>query len=304
MNENVKKKVITAVRIIVSIILSALLTASVLGAVAISGAREYLKSDGFQEQVKTADLNELKFKVKGQTVTVNDYVCQSATKFVEQALESKYSFASMFANVAVEAVLSNDIVEKAIKEEVFELVDYFLDSDRDEAKQRIENNISSKDNTELDPSGAKTPEEAVKRYVRSFVIQNIESTTGISSDRIIVLFSEKTVKNLILISVLLCVALVAVNFPNVFNALLYGGAVSFVCGIAIKIAQSKFETANEGATDLIGYVFLKPLADAYSPSAVKAFIAGIVLLLIFAGVYFLFKKLNNNGTQTQTTEQQ
>ncbi|MGN0569208.1 MAG: hypothetical protein ACI4N4_01735 [Candidatus Fimenecus sp.] len=303
MNENVKKKVITAVKIIVSLILSTLLTASVLGAVAIGGARDYLESDSFHEQVQTADLNELKFKVNGQTVTVNDYVRQSATKFVEQALKNKYSFASMFTNVAIEAVLSNEIVEKAIKDEVFELVDYFLNSDLDEAKQRMENNISSKDNPELDPSGAKTPEEAVKRYVRSFVIQNIESTTGISSDRIIVLFSEKTVKNFILISVLLSVALIAVNFSNIFNTLIYGGAVSFACGIAIKVAQSKFETANEGATDLVGYVFLKPLADAYSPSAVKAFVAGVILLLIFAGMYFLFKKLNNNETQAQSTEQ-
>lgn len=303
MNQNTKKKVITAVKIIISLILSALLTVSVLGAVIIGGAREYLESDSFHEQVQTADLNELKFKVNGQTVTVNDYVCQSATKFVEQTLKSKYSFASIFANVAVEAVLSNEIVEKAIKEEVFELVDYFLNSDRDEAKQRIENNISSKDNTELDPSSAKTPEEAIKRYVRSFVIENIESTIGVSSDRLIVLFSEKTVKNFILISVLLSVALIAVNFSNIFNTLIYGGAVSFACGIAIKVAQSKFETANEGATDLVGYVFLKPLSDAYSPSAVKAFVAGVILLLIFAGVYFLFKKLNEGKTQPQATEQ-
>mgnify|MGYP007053710655 CR=1 FL=1 len=60
-----------------------------------------------------------------------------------------------------------------------------------------------------------------------------------------------------------------------------------LCGIIIKVAQNKFDAMNLGNEDLVGYVFLKPLADAYSTNATIGFIAGLILIGLFIAALFL-----------------
>ena len=114
-----------------------------------------------------------------------------------------------------------------------------------------------------------------------------------SNDYVIVLLSQQTMTKLVMLSVVFLIILVVINLKTIFDTLLYGGLISFAYAITIKAAQGKFESMNEGMQDLVGYVFLKPLADSYSMNAIIGFLIGIVLIALFAGAYFLFKNFVN-----------
>ena len=114
-----------------------------------------------------------------------------------------------------------------------------------------------------------------------------------STDKLIILISEETVSKLVTLAVVLMLVLVVINITTIFNLLLYGGFVGLIYGIVIKVAQGKFDQWNAGLEDLVGYVFLKPLADAYSGNATIGIIVGVILVALFVGVYLLFKNFVN-----------
>lgn len=289
MDKKTVKRILNILKTVISIILVVASTVSLLGATLISVARDYLQSEQFTEQIETTDLSTVKFMIDGQKVTVLDFARDAASDYIEDKMPSFYPF----GNYAIDAIVTPNLVNTVIKTEVYKLVDYFLNTKVEDAEYRIENNIMLQDNEEFNIENAKTTEDALSIYARLMVLQTIENTAGMSTDNFIILISEKTVSKLITLAVVLLVVLVVINITTIFNNLLYGGMVGILYGIVIKVAQGKFDEWNAGVEDLVGYVFLKPLADAYSPNATTGIIVGVILVALFVGVYFLFKNFVN-----------
>ena len=289
MDKKTVKRILNILKTVISIILAVASTVSLLGATLISVARDYLQSEQFTEQIETTDLSTVKFMIDGQKVTVLDFARDAASDYIEDKMPSFYPF----GNYAIDAIVTPNLVNTVIKTEVYKLVDYFLNTKVEDAEYRIENNIMLQDNEEFNIENAKTTEDALSIYARLMVLQTIENTAGMSTDNFIILISEKTVSKLITLAVFLLVVLVVINITTIFNNLLYGGLVGLLYGVVIKVSQGKFDEWNKGLEDLVGYVFLKPLADAYSPNATTGIIVGVILIALFVGVYFLFKNFVN-----------
>lgn len=267
----------------ISIILCVAATVSMLGATLISVGREYLQSEQFHTQLDGTNLAEIEFLANGQRVTVSDFVRENASKYIADKAPVFFPF----SNYVVDNLISSELVNSTVKAEVYELIDYVLNSDADEAKHRIENNIEVRDTFNV--NDAQTIEEAISIYTNKFIISNIENLSGMSTDKLIVFLSENTVKTLVITAVVLMAVLVLINITSIFNLLIYGGFVGLLYGTIIKAFQFKFESISVGSEDLIGYVFLKPLADTYSLNANIGFIVGAVLTVLFIGVLLLFK---------------
>ena len=289
MDKKTVKLILNILKTVISIILVVASTVSMLGATLISVARDYLESEEFISQIDSTDLGTVKFMVNDKKVTVNEYVRELVADYLKDKMPSYFPF----QNYAVDAVISSQAINTAVKTEVYNLVDYFLNTSVEDAEYRIENNITIQNNEELNVENAKTIEEAISIYARKFVLQSIENVSGMSTDNFIILISEKTVSKLITLAVTLLVVLVVINITTIFNNLIYGGMVGLLYGIVIKVAQGKFDEWNAGLEDLVGYVFLKPLADQYSTNATIGIIVGVILVALFVGVYFLFKNFVN-----------
>lgn len=293
MNKKTTSKIINAFKIIISLILAVCATVSMLGATLINVGRNYINSEEFKTQVNTTDLSEVKFIVKSEKTTVGDYMKESAKDYVES--KNKYFFS--FAQTAVDQILSSEFVNRVVKAEVLYLVDFFVNSDSKEAQKRLDNNIPIDTVLELDPKNAKSVEDAIRIFMRSFVVSSLEKTSQMSSDKFIVFLSQETVTKLVILSVVLLIALIAINYKSILNVLIYGGLSSLLCGIIINIAQNKFDSMNLGNEDLVGYVFLKPLADAYSTNATIGFIAGFILIGLFIASLFLLSPKTEEKTE-------
>lgn len=293
MDKKTVSLILKILKTVISIVLCVGATVSMLGATLINVARDYLQSEEFHNQVDTTDLGTVQFLINGKKITVTEYVRETVADYLDDKMPTFFPF----QNYAVDAVVSSEVVDSVVKTEVYNLVDYFLNTSVEEAEYRIENNITIDENEDLNYENAETVEDAMSIYARKFVLQSIENAAGMSTDNIIILLSKETVSKLIVIAVVLLIALVGINFKTVFNTLLYGGGISFLYGIVIKVAQNKFDEANEGMKDLVGYVFLKPLADTYSSNAVIGFIVGVILIAMFVGVYYLFKNVVNKKTE-------
>ena len=289
MDKKTVKLILNILKTVISIILVLASTVSLLGATLINVARDYLQSAQFTEQIETTDLSTVKFMINGERVTVLEFARDAASDYLEDKMPSFYPF----GNYAVDAIVTSELVNATIKSEVYKLLDYFLNTKVEDAEYRIENNITLQDNEEFNIENAKTPEETISIYARLMVLQTIENTAGMSTDNFIILISEKTVSKLIKLAVVLLVALVAINITTIFNNILYGGVIGLLYGIVIKVAQGKFDQWNAGVEDLVGYVFLKPLADQYSTNATIGIVVGVILVALFVGVYFLFKNFVN-----------
>lgn len=297
-----KKTVSLIIKILkraISIILVIATTVSLLGATLINVARDYLQSDEFHNQIETTNLGLVNFTVDGQKVSVNEYAQSKVTEYIKDNMPYLLSFGNFILD-SLDNIIPMDSINKVVKKEVYYLIDYFLNSNVEEAEYRIENNITISNNEEFNPENADGLEETLSIYARAFVLQGIENVSGISTDKLIILLSEQTVKKLILYAVVMLAALVIVNRKTILNNLLYGGAIGLLYGIVIKVAQNKFDEINAGMEDLVGYVFLKPLADAYSPNAITGIIVGIVLIALFVFLCRYLKKQTEEST-AQTT---
>lgn len=294
MNKKTTSTIINILKIFISIVLAVCATVSMLGATLINVGRNYINSDEFKTQVNTTDLSTVKFIVGNEKTTVGEYMKESAKDYIES--KNKYFFS--FAQTAVDQILSSEFVNNVVKTEVFYLVDFFINSDSEEAQNRLDNNVSVDTVLELDPKNAKSVEDAIRIYMRSFVVTNLEKTAKMPSDKFIVFLSQETVTKLVILSVVLLIALVAINYKSILNVLIYGGFSSLLCGIIINTAQNKFDAMNLGNEDLVGYVFLKPLADAYSTNATIGFVAGFILIGLFIASLFLLSPKTENQEET------
>lgn len=285
---------------ILCIVLSIGATVSMLGATLINVARNYLQSEEFIEQVETTNLDKAKIKVGGKRTTVNKYIRDKVKEMAKAELETQTgnsllgSFLTGISNETIDAIFTTDFVDEMVKREVLLLVDYFLNTDVDQAKERIKNGESAvKEVTLTIDANPETYKKFASEYARNFVIKSIEDNSGMSADTFIVLLSQETVTKLIVLSVVLLLAVILLNTSSVFNNLLYGGFISLFYGIVIGYAQNKFDALNKQTKDLVGYVFLKPLADEYSTNKIIAYIVGALLILAFVGIYYYFKNYIN-----------
>ncbi len=290
---------------VLSVVLSITLLFSLLGATLIGVGRAYLTSDEFNSQIDNTELPFLTFTQKGEKITIGEYARNFAEEYVKKYIEENtktpsfsfgdFSFSDItdslkdFFNIgdfsitdyAVDKFLNSETIDKAIKTEIHSIIDYFLYSDPDEARQRIENGITLQNNPELNPEAAETFEEKISIKIKLFVLEFIEDITGISTDRIIILLSEETATKLKNISIGLAIVLILVNIRTIFNVFGYLGTVSLTYSGAITLIQSNFEEFHIGKQDLVSYEFIKPLIDTYSAYSSRALTYGLILISLF-----------------------
>lgn len=296
----------TALKIVlkfVSALLAAVFLISTLGAVAVAGVRRFFGEGEFEEMVDDLDLNEVKFTSNGKTYTASDYIYEAVAEVMPSSVKNYTSILnSLFGNTAnlmLKDLISSDTVNSIVKSTMTDCVDYYLNSDVDEAKERLKSETQVVDNAKA-YENVKTVDGAIRVYVRSFIINTIENTSGISSDQIIVLLSEKTAKILTAIAVFSAVLLILCNLGCIFDLLLDFGGASLFFGIVIKVLQGKFESSQEDKT-LIGYQMLKPLVDSFSPNATVGIIIGILLIVAFFAL-FIFYKAKSNGNKKENAK--
>lgn len=304
---------------VLSVILSIALLFSLLGATLIGVGRAYLTSDEFNSQIDNTHLPSLTFTQKGEKITLGEYANDFAEKYAEEYIEENtkspsfslgdFSFSdfnnildnffgdvsSSIVDYAVDKFLNSQVIETIIKNEIHSIIDYFLYSDVNEAKLRIENGVSLQENPDLNPENANSFAEEMSIKIKLFVFEFIEDITGISTDKIIVLLSEETSMKLKNISIYLAVALLVVNIRRVYNTFAYFSVVLLSYSGAITLLQNKFEEFHIGGQDLVSYQFIKPLMDCYSPYSNKALILGIILLILFIisiAIVILIKQKN------------
>lgn len=288
---------------ILSVFLALVFLISTLGTVAITGVRHFFGDGEFRSLVNETDLNEVKFTSNGKTYTASDYVYEAVAEVMPDSVKN-YSgiLNSLFgktANIVVKDLISSDTVNSIIKTTMMDCVDYYLNSDAKEAKERLKSETQVVDNAKA-YENVKTVDGAIRVYVRSFIINTIENTSGISSDQIIVLLSENTAKILTAAAVISAVLLILCNLGFLFDLLFHFGSASLLFGIVVKVLQGKFESSQEDKT-LIGYQMLKPLVDSFSPNATAGIIIGILLIAAFFAL-FIFYKAKGNGNKKENVK--
>ncbi len=292
-----EKKNNTALKIllkIISVLMAAVFVISALGAVAITGVRRFFGDGEFRTMVNETDLNEVKFTSNGKTYTASDYIYEAVAEVMPSSVKN-YSdiLNSLFGNTAnlmLKDLISSDTVNSIVKSTMMDCVDYYLNSDVNEAKERLKSETQVVDNAKA-YENVKTVDGAIRVYVRTFIINTIENTSGISSDQIIVLLSEKTAKLLTAVAVISAILLIVCNLGCIFDLLLHFGGASLLFGIVIKVLQGKFESSQEDKT-LIGYQMLEPLVDSFSPNAAAGIVIGILLIAAFFGLFIFYKSKN------------
>lgn len=292
MGEKTKNNLILKILLkIVSVVLTVVFLLSTLGAVAITGVRHFFGDGEFETMVNETDLNEVKFTTGGKTYRASDYIYEAVTEAMPSVVKNYSSIlGSLFGNTvnnAIKGAISSDTVNSIAKTTMMDCVDYYLNSDAKEAKERLKEETVVVDNAKI-YENVKTVEEAVRVYVRSFIINTVENTSGISSDLIIVLLSKSTVNFFITIAVISAILLVVCDLGWIFDLLLHFGAASLAFGVVIKVLQGKFES-SQGDKTLIGYQMLKPLVESFSPNATAGIICGVLLIAVFFVLRFLHK---------------
>lgn len=285
---------------ILSVLLTVIFLLSTLGAVAVTGVRHFFGDGEFEEIVNELDLSEVKFVSNNKTYTAIDYIYEAIAEVMPDSVRNYTSFLqSLFdRNVSktIKQIISSEKVNSIVKTTMMDCVDYFLNSDAKAARARLKSETQIVDNS-ANYENVKTVEEAVRVYVRSFIIKTVENTSGFLSDRIIVLLSKDTVNLLTAAAVISAILLIICNLGFLFDLLLHFGSASLLFGIVIKVLQGKFEALN-GDKSLIGYQLLKPLVDSFSPNATAGIIIGILLIAAFVGL-FMFYKSKNKAKETE-----
>lgn len=297
MSEKTNNPALKIILKVLSVILAAVFVMSALGAVAISGVRHFFSDGEFEGMVNEIDLKEVKFTSNGKTYTASDYIYEAVAEVMPSAIKG-YSgvLSSLFGNAvnnAVKEMISSETVDTIVKTTMMDCVDYYLNSDAKEAKERLKSDTQTADNSQ-NYENVKTVEEAVRIYVRSFIINTIENTSGISSDRIIVLLSKSTKNLLTAAAVISAILLIICNLSTLFDLLIYFGGSSLIFGIVIKVLQGKFESSQTDKT-LIGYQMLKPLVDSFSSNAWAGIIIGALLIAVFIALLIMYKSKENNA---------
>ncbi len=298
MNKNFK--IISAV---FSIIISLVLIFTSVSAILLSATREYFVSSKFNLQIQNTDLSSLTFIYNGKKITLENYVKEYVNTNIDDHILDKASpyysdlwfpFADALTDYTVDKVFSSEYINRLVKDEFKEIINYFLHSSVDEAKQRIKDGITLDLNQQLNPDNAKDYEEKISLQVKLAVLQSIEEETGTSCDKIIVVLSEKTASLFRTISIILGVFLLLLNIKKLINIFIYLGIVFCGCGGVITYLQNSFEAHFEGMKDLITYEFLQPVVNEYTQYAENGIIYGIICIVIFVALTVAFRVIKKN----------
>ena len=298
MNKNFK--IISAV---FSIIISLVLIFTSVSAILLSATREYFVSSKFNLQIQNTDLSSLTFIYNGKKITLENYVKEYVNTNIDNHILDKASpyysdlwfpFADALTDYTVDKVFSSEYINRLVKDEFKEIINYFLHSSVDEAKQRIKDGITLDLNPQLNPDNAKDYEEKISLQVKLAVLQSVEEETGTSCDKIIVILSEKTASLFRIISIILGVLLLLLNIKNLFNIFIYLFIVFCGCGGVITYLQNSFEAHFEGMKDLITYEFLQPVVNEYTQYAENGITYGIICIVIFIALTVAFRVIKKN----------
>ena len=298
MNKNFK--IISAV---FSIIISLVLIFTSVSAILLSATREYFVSSKFNLQIQNTDLSSLTFIYNGKKITLENYVKDYVNTNIDDHILDKASpyysdlwfpFADALTDYTVDKVFSSEYINRLVKDEFKEIINYFLHSSVDEAKQRIKDGITLDLNPQLNPDNAKDYEEKISLQVKLAVLQSIEEETGTSCDKIIVILSEKTASLFRTISIILGVILLLLNIKNLLNLFIYLFIVFCGCGGVITYLQNSFEAHFEGMKDLITYEFLQPVVNEYTQYAENGITYGIICIVIFIVLTVAFRVIKKN----------
>ncbi|MCR4594837.1 MAG: hypothetical protein K5761_07255, partial [Clostridiales bacterium] len=105
-NENAtdKSKIIKIVKYIIAVVLTIVFVLSALGATALSGARAYLSSDSFRDEINSLDLKSVKFETPNGTTTVLDFIYEQIQGAVSESVFSRFN-------------ISKDLISRFISED-------------------------------------------------------------------------------------------------------------------------------------------------------------------------------------------
>lgn len=273
----IDKKILNIIRIVISIILCVATGLCFLTSVMTKVQRDYLSSEELENRIEAMNPDEIVFEVDDEKVTLKSYLETRVSEYVGENLP-KFSGLSQ---MAIDAVLSSDTVAKFVRSQLMEVIDYVLNSDVDDAKQRVENNTSVVKNKDFNPYKADGIEDFVKRIIKVIMIEYVEDMSKTDFDEIIVMMSEETIEKYETISIVLLIILIAINLKKIENAFLYSALSLSVAGIGIKFSQYKFLLENKGDEDLASYIFIKPYMDSVGEKATTILLVSLVLIIIF-----------------------
>lgn len=287
---NKKRKILKVISAVLSVALSITLALCLVTTTLLSVGRDYLTSQEFNSMIDSTDLATMKFTYNGEKITlekfVKDYVTEKIEDYIRNNPLSNYTnflfpLFDSITDFTVDKALSSEYINTTVKGEVHSIIDYFLHSNVNEAKERIENGITLENNVALNPDNAPTYEERIKAEVKIAVFKYIEEETGKSCDEIIVLLSEKNISNLKTISLVLFALLLIVSIPTFPSTFLFLDFVFIGFKGQIYSCIVDFKEHFAGNEDLISYELIKPLTDAYTPYADRAYNIG----MIFSALY-------------------
>ncbi len=303
------EKVYKITSLILSVLLCVALAVSLLGATLISVGREYLSSQKFDAQIERMDLSSLTFSHNGEEITLDKFVKDYLSNNIEGQINDSVlggianllnPFTGQITDFVVDQTLSSAQVNKAVKTQVKGIVSYLLYSDVDAAMERIKNGITLDTNPEFNSDNASTYEEKVNIEVKKVVFQYVESESGYSIDQIIIFISENTVKTFKTISAILAIVIILLNLPQSWYSLVYFGVALNVYSAIMYVIEYKFNVAYKEKGNLVSYKFLKPIMDAYQPYGEKAFIYGMVALVIGVVLIVAIKVVSDKKGQNKS----
>ncbi len=298
-----KPNIIKIISIILSIVLSVALSFTLVTTTLISVGRDYFASQEFDYMVDNTDLATMKFVYNGEKITLEKFVKNYVTEKIENHIQNNplsdytdflFPIFDSITDFTVDKALSSEFIDTTVKTEVHSIIDYFLYSNVNEAKERIENGITLENNVSLNPENATTYEERIKAEVKLAVFKYIEEESGKSCDEIIVLLSEDNISKLKTISVILFALLLIVSIPTFPSSFIFVALSMIIYKIQITSYISNFKERFAGNEDLISYEFIKPLTDIYVTYGDQAQTIGLVCLVLFivslVAIYFIKKK--------------
>ena len=275
--KNSKKTIWNVISAIISIILCVGIGLSLLMATLMREQREYLASEGLRNQIQSTELEEIKFIKNGEKMTLMDYLVDKVEDYVAQKLPKL----SKFSGYAVDKILSSERVTQSIRDHVIDLLDYVLYTDTQLAQQRVDNNVSIRENEDFMPEEAKNIDDYIDRVIKTVTLEVVEDISGMDIDQITVALSEDNAKKYEKIAIILFVVMILINVLRIENAFLFGGIALAVSGVGIKLVQSKYSSLVEGGEDLVTYIYLKPYMDSLTENAVKMLVIAMALVGVF-----------------------
>ena len=275
--KNSKKTIWNVITAIISIILCVGIGLSLLMATMMREQREYLASEGLRNQIQSTELDEIKFIKNGEKMTLMDYLIDKVEDYVAQKLPKL----SKFSGYAVDKILSSERVTQSIRDHIIDLLDYVLYTDTQLAQQRVDNNVSIRENEDFMPEEAKSIDDFIDRVIKTVTLEVVEDISGMDIDQITVALSEDNAKKYEKIAIILFVVMILINVLRFENAFLFGGIALAISGVGIKLVQSKYSSLVEGGEDLVTYIYLKPYMDSLTENAVKMLVIAMALVGVF-----------------------